>query len=329
MEETKPKVSSLVELNQVSFEKGKCNKASEMDIPSCGTSLTCDNPPRPRAFTVPKISSTDQPSAPPPWISTDIAHASGNLDFFGPYIASRGRFDYKYHKNYTQERQAIQDRIIFDMTHDESWITGLQDFIPRPWIIFTAGAMGAGKGRVIRWLLANNKVPKSVAKAVRVDPDEVKARLPETALWQSFFPESSLNVCSSLTHKESGFVTEILAQEALKLGLPVIVDGTLKDHVWYGNHFNEIRRVYPKYRLAIIYVVAEYKTTHSRAQARAIQTSRVVPEAIITRALLDVPRSVEILAPMADLTVTFNNDGNNEPPLLSNMTWEEFYDSWL
>ena len=75
--------------------------------------------------------------------------------FCGPYAEIRDggkppeKRDYSYHNNYLKERQEWQDHIIrLTITRHAPQ--------PRPWVVFTCGAMGCGKGRCHRiW-------PKSV-----------------------------------------------------------------------------------------------------------------------------------------------------------------------
>eukprot|EP00960_Hanusia_phi_P058601 763930-Hanusia_phi.AAC.12 len=69
-------------------------------------------------------------------------------NFHGVYKHVRSVLDYSYHVNYIEERQRLQDEIV------RYWCdSGVRS--DRPWIIFTAGAMGAGKSRTISQLEAN------------------------------------------------------------------------------------------------------------------------------------------------------------------------------
>lgn len=67
--------------------------------------------------------------------------------FVGKYASIRKGLDYSYHDTYSADRQHFQDSIIDEMMEN----TRIQDFRGRtcskpldPWIVFTAGAMGAG-----------------------------------------------------------------------------------------------------------------------------------------------------------------------------------------
>jgi hypothetical protein len=67
-------------------------------------------------------------------------------------------------------------------------------------------------------------------------------------------------------------------------------------------------------------------------QSRALVTGRIVPREVLEAALEQVPRSVEILAPLVDYYAEINNRENAPDielvkPVASN--WEEFERTWL
>jgi hypothetical protein len=81
------------------------------------------------------------------FISSEENHRMDKMKFYGPFAHIRETLDYEYHSNYTFERQMLQDAII------KEFLTSavLQDkdgeictTPTEPWIVFTAGAMGAG-----------------------------------------------------------------------------------------------------------------------------------------------------------------------------------------
>jgi len=83
-------------------------------------------------------------------VSSEQNHRSDDRNFYGQFAHIRRTLDYEYHNNYTRERQLFQDAIINEFLHE----THLKDQQGRecttptePWIVFTAGAMGAGKVR--------------------------------------------------------------------------------------------------------------------------------------------------------------------------------------
>jgi hypothetical protein len=68
--------------------------------------------------------------------------------FYGEFSDIRQRLDYTFHSNYVKERQLFQDDIIIQ-TLEEPIITDLHGNTcarpEYPWLVFTAGAMGAGE----------------------------------------------------------------------------------------------------------------------------------------------------------------------------------------
>ena len=85
---------------------------------------------------------------------------------YGKYAILRQRLDFDYHGNYSKARQLMQDHLINDVVgngYSEGRSTGRMwggvAGEERPWIVFTAGAMGAGKSHTIHWLSDNGYFP--------------------------------------------------------------------------------------------------------------------------------------------------------------------------
>ena len=79
--------------------------------------------------------------------STAENYGTSEMAFMGTHARIREGLDYQYHTNYTPERQETQDRIIATSLSTQviDTKTGEVSSRPRrPWIVFTAGAMGAG-----------------------------------------------------------------------------------------------------------------------------------------------------------------------------------------
>ena len=120
-------------------------------------------------------------------------HESNNQQspyvFSGQYASIRTQLDYSYHSYYSSERQLLQDSIIqammnstviTDKNNDPSSnnerIIHCSTPAYSPWIVFTAGAMGAGKTHTIRNL--NQKKLFPLEAFVTVDP---------VSLWKIYF----------------------------------------------------------------------------------------------------------------------------------------------
>jgi hypothetical protein len=197
-------------------------------------------------------------------ISSEDNNRAENNNYYGKYSHIRQTLDYSYHANYTFERQKLQDAIISDML-DEVIIADATDgskmgTVPtEPWIVFTAGAMGAGKGYVMRKLVENGRFP--LKAFVIVDPDEIRRLLPEYHMYVDENPE----LAGSMTRKEAGFVAEILTLAALQAGKNVLQDGSLRDSDWYKVYFKRLRAEFPSLRQAILHVTAPREAVFQRA----------------------------------------------------------------
>ena len=65
-------------------------------------------------------------------------------------------------------------------------------------------------------------------------------QLPETPS----YVERDMATAGSLTHKESGYIAELLTLQALELGKNVVVDGSLRDAEWHATYFKKLRESY-------------------------------------------------------------------------------------
>ena len=93
--------------------------------------------------------------------------APADAGFHGEFAEIRAGRDYGYHVNYARARQLWQDAaisMVVTRTHPQ----------PRPWIVFTCGPMGAGKGYVMSWMSSSGLFP--LEQIVHIDPDHFKAR---------------------------------------------------------------------------------------------------------------------------------------------------------
>jgi hypothetical protein len=105
---------------------------------------------------------------------TQENYANADLhDFHGEFRDIRATRDASYHGNYTKARQILQDQIIRN-------VIGAGVKHPSPWIVFTAGAMGAGKSHTINWMSDNDYFP--LPDFIQVDPDSFRSKFPEWAL---------------------------------------------------------------------------------------------------------------------------------------------------
>jgi len=260
--------------------------------------------------------------------SSEENHKADHMIFYGKFAQIRETLDYSYHSNYTFERQIFQDSIINEylnaaVVKDKN---GEVCTTPtEPWLVFTAGAMGAGKSYTMRKLVQNGHFP--LLAFVSVDPDDIRRHLPEFHLYADLRPE----LAGELTRKEAGYIAEILTLAGLQAGKNVLVDGSLRDADWYKEYFKRLRSEFPGLRLAILHVTAPRDAVFQRAASRAMKTGRVVPQATLEAALKQVPKSVEKLSSLVDYHVELHNAPNAEDIELVTQgeTWESFRSRWV
>ena len=127
-------------------------------------------------------------------------------------------------------------------------------------LVFTAGAMGAGKSYTLKWCHQRALFPLNAF--VIVDPDEVRQQFPEYSLYVSQNPARA----GEKTRKEAGYIVEVLTLAALQAGINVLVDGSLRDHEWYSEYFDKLRENYPTLKIMILHVDAPRDAVFARAE---------------------------------------------------------------
>ena len=246
------------------------------------------------------------------------------------YAPIRASLDYDYHRHYNPSRQKVQDAIIdhlLNRTTIQCSATGRS--CPKPhdgsnFIVFTAGVFGAGKTHTVRMLSEHGRFP--LAGFVSVDPDEIRRHLPEFR----YYVDHDAEKAGEMTRKECGYLSEVLTEAALKDGRNVLVDGSLRDHEWYALHFDELRRMHPNLRIAILHVTAPRSAIYENVEARSKVTGRVVPKDKIEMALKTVPESVKRLGPLADFFCElWNSPKQDDVQIMTDgIGWKEFTKVW-
>lgn len=258
-------------------------------------------------------------------LSTVTMYKSDDNKFYGPYASIRAGLDYKYHSNFKKSRQLLQDKIIHDIlaldpssTHSDCTKTSDDT----PWIVFTAGVMGAGKTHTIRSLHENQYFP--LRDFVVVDPDDIRSQFPEYKLYIKTHPE----LAGECTRKEAGYISEIAIHAALQQRRNVLVDGSLRDSHWYHTYFSYLKKKYYPVKIAILHITASMEHIWERVKKRSEETGRVVPKETIVHALENVPRSIDILTPLSDFFCEINNDDDIHVVQPVGMTWDSFRRNW-
>mmetsp|Transcript_27440 Transcript_27440/g.35969 ORF Transcript_27440/g.35969 Transcript_27440/m.35969 type:complete len:450 (-) Transcript_27440:219-1568(-) len=243
------------------------------------------------------------------------------------YGSLRAPLDYQYHRHYRAKRQHLQNSIVdYFMTEiNREGVRYCRGPMAQPWIIFTAGVMGVGKSHTIKYLDQQGYFPYSCF--VKVDPDEIRQLLPELA----GYAEHDMASAGTKTHKEAGFIVEILTLAALRDGRNVLVDGSLRDSEWHTLYFKKLKEEYPEYKIGIIHITAPEEQIFQRAAKRAETTGRVVPENLLKETLEQVPASVDILSqlPEVNYTIRISNNDNEEPAVCTpGESWLHFKTLW-
>jgi len=250
--------------------------------------------------------------------TTNENYSSRKKDFYGDFTDVRSDRDYSYHVNYTKARQKWQDAVIKSVvvrTHPQI----------QPWIVYTCGPMGAGKGYALSWMSTMGSFP--LENIVHIDPDYFKMVMSEWNMYVDASVKDPSIMAGSMCHQESGFMQEIAQEAALRNNQNIWVDGSLRDGPWFEKVFTDIRKRFPSYRIAIFYVYATEKTIRQRIKKRELETGRGVPEEELQSSLDAPDKSLGLLMPLVDFVARINNDA--EIPRLAAFESVDRTGAWL
>ena len=204
--------------------------------------------------------------------------------------------------NYHPSRALLHADIIDKMLRQHVWKDGkdlglssdtkpLQQPNGAPHVIFTGGGYAAGKGGILKRLIAEGKVDDNT---LILDPDLIKAELPEFQLAAMNDPEANLRVYS-----EAWDIAQEVMKQAQERGLNVVVDGitdTSPEEVAarVKSFTSNEGRSGPKYiHPEIYYVSVPTDDAIGRAKGRAAKANtpsdrRMIPEVIMRAVHRDV-----------------------------------------
>ncbi len=257
----------------------------------------------------------------PPLPSTEALFAGApGQPCVGPYAAHRSALDYGWHGRYTAARQRLQDGIIARALAPPRAPRAPPPGV-RPWLVHTAGAMGAGKSHALRCLAAAGAFP--LACFVCVDPDEIKGALPEARA----FVDAHRASAGTRLHKESLLVADVLTRAAMAQGRNVLVDGSMRNTRWHAAEWARLKATAPQYRVAVLLVTAPAGVVHARAARRAAHTGREIPADVIEDSIARAPESFAALRPLADFAAVIDS-GGAEPRVLPPDTLQSFQGVW-
>lgn len=242
-------------------------------------------------------------------LSTEENYQSVENVYVGKFAEFRQQVDHSYHRCYIPERQLLQDSILERFTLTivrDSNTCAICEVPDQNWLVFTAGTMGAGKTHTLNWLNDNGMFP--LDSFVRVDPDELRALLPE----MKSYVENDPKTAGKLTQKEVGYMSELLTLYALREGKNVLVDGSLRNAEWHKVYIQSVRDQYPDIRIGIVHVVAPLETVVARCIRREKITGRHVPQELVVASMEQHPISIRKLAASVDVVITLLNE--DTPP---------------
>ena len=225
----------------------------------------------------------------------------------------RGNRDESWHGSYSVSRKLWQDAFVDSILGRDFASTAVPH--KQPWAILTCGAYGAGKGYVRRWMEQKGIIP--LRDIVHIDPDYFKTQMPEWTGYIQKCPE----MAGSLTHRESGYIQEIVTELAMGAGQHVWVDGSLRNVGWFITFLKNIREQLPQYRIAIVRVFADEKTIVERAEQRGRVTGRRIPVSVLRDSIRAVnDESIRKLYPYTDVVAHVDN---THSPALADIVFGE------
>jgi predicted kinase len=179
----------------------------------------------------------------------------------GPYAHLRKMIlsDSDRYKNYTKQRQWLQNAII------EDFLDNIEDpnkcITPsQPWLIFTVGARGAGKIHTMHDLVNKGRLP--ILTFVHVDPDSIRRRLPE-------FRTYDKELVNDLTRKESSFIAELLLLLAVQNGRNVVFDSSMRESAWFLKLIENIKCLdSSSFKFAVLHITAPTEIIFERVKVR-------------------------------------------------------------
>lgn len=231
---------------------------------------------------------------------------------------------------YTSERQALHDKIIDSLLRKRQPVVnskGDTEMHPNPLgeslqpppsgapkVLFMAGGTASGKSSALALPENADVVPKD---AVHVDPDEIKAMLPEYVQ----MVQAGDKFAASGVHEESSDISKRLLAEGMKRGLNIVRDGTgnSPNPRKFAGQIEEMRK--SGYEPHLLYVNAPTDVAVKRMIGRAKETGRYVPVPEVKSQHLNVSKNFEHgVRPLVENGTVHSfrmYDTENEPRLIA------------
>lgn len=223
--------------------------------------------------------------APPATRSTRVKLDEHTVALFrGGSAASHLEPDGKGGVRFTAERHALHEKIIGDALATGSNVT----VTPPPSFTMLGGGAASGKSTVLN------------VTGLKVDPDAIKAQLPE------YHPKTGV----AFTHEESSYLAKQITSRGLAARYDVTVDGVGSNVESVAAKIAEARS--HGYRVEGVYVT----TSVSDALGRNRSRQRTVPQAILRHGHAQVSANFERLAPLYD-SISLTENPPNRGPLVT------------
>ena len=237
---------------------------------------------------------------------------------WGPFEEIRLGLDFDWHGCYPEWRYRVQDALIKELMLKKTYYSSGGIAPPElngQWVVFTAGAMGAGKGFVMKYLYDNHLMP--LDSFVVVDPDWIRMNLPEWDYLVETIPDSA----GSVVQKECGYLAEIAREALIREKKNVLVDGSLRDTRWALKDITQLKAIGLK--IGVIHVTGSLVTIQQQAESREKgeekKERRHIEPAWVVNSFKGSRKSFKRLSRLSlllDFAVQIYNPGKDGEPLL-------------
>lgn len=222
--------------------------------------------------------------------------------YVSPFADIRQHLDYNYHTVPTLPRMIVQDSFI--ARHLSRPYTSSN----KPVLLFTSGAMGAGKSHYLSTL---------PFKFILIDPDEIAATIPVFEDSPRIQEDDLSTERGSLLRHEARLITEIMLQAAMRRNLDIVLDGSLRSYSWYLDEIPGLRKDFAHYRVELVHIHAPLAEVLRRAAKREAKTGRRVPSTLIERSWKDSRRAISVLGRkrLVDRVLMVDSSGASPVPV--------------
>jgi len=193
------------------------------------------------------------------------------------------------------ERVALRDAIVARQVDGAKTVEGR-----KPVATLMGGGGASGKGTILRFLESKGLIKSD--GAVHIDPDELKAEIPE---YKAIIAKGDSRA-AAVVHEESSALAKRVLAAAIHKNADIILDRTLADPM---KALAEIRMLKAAgYEVQLHGVTVDPVNAVRRADRRAQRTMRFVPPRELLKAHKGFAAGFEKLAAEADHTTLYDNE---------------------